>query len=133
MCVYINCRLHFSSLAAIFWQIMQILEGPASAVRELFTMIMVDSRHTNCCLTSEELLLSDDEFLFESKWGLLQTETQRHNVFDLSARIRSAFKEQTANKGLPMNVVLRNVLSPSQRDSFTTPTAHEITTAVKES
>ena len=38
----------------------QVLEGPAAAVRELFTAIMVDSRHTDCRLSKEELLLSEE-------------------------------------------------------------------------
>eukprot|EP00964_Phaeocystis_antarctica_P010926 scaffold6003_cov42-Phaeocystis_antarctica.AAC.2 len=45
-------------------QVTQLLEGPAAAVRELFTAIMVDSRHTDCRLSKEELLLSEDDYLF---------------------------------------------------------------------
>ena len=45
-------------------RVTQLLEGPAAAVRELFTAIMVDSRHTDCRLSKEELLLSEDDYLF---------------------------------------------------------------------
>lgn len=69
-------------------EVTQLLEGPAPAVRSLFDTIMADSRHTGCSLTSEELLLSKEEYLFGSSWGLLQSETTETDLLDLSSRVR---------------------------------------------
>ena len=78
----------------------QLLEGPAAAVRELFTAIMVDSRHTDCRLSKEELLLSEDDYLFGAAWGMMQSETQETGLVDLPSRIWQAYHAQTASAAL---------------------------------
>ena len=78
----------------------QLLEGPAAAVRELFTAIMVDSRHTDCRLSKEELLLSEDDYLFGAAWGMMQSETQETGLIDLPSRIWQAYHAQTASAAL---------------------------------
>jgi len=78
----------------------QLLEGPAAAVRELFTAIMVDSRHTDCRLSKEELLLSEDDYLFGAAWGMMQTETQQTGLVDLPSRIWQAYHAHTASAAL---------------------------------
>uniref|UniRef100_A0A7S0J0V9 BLUF domain-containing protein n=1 Tax=Calcidiscus leptoporus TaxID=127549 RepID=A0A7S0J0V9_9EUKA len=71
--------------------IVQVLEGPAPAVRELFTTIMADTRHVGCTLVSEELLLDRGELLFGESWGMMQSETQETNLLGLAPRIRKSF------------------------------------------
>jgi len=78
----------------------QVLEGPAAAVRELFTAIMVDSRHTDCRLSKEELLLSEEDYLFGAAWGMMQSETQETGLVDLPSRIWQAYHAQTASAAL---------------------------------
>jgi len=80
--------------------VVQLLEGPAAAVRELFTLIMVDSRHKDCSLTSEELLLSEDDYLFAGTWGMMQSETQETGLINLPSRIWQAYHAHTASAAL---------------------------------
>jgi len=72
--------------------ITQVLEGPAAAVRSLFTTILADERHVGCTLTSEELLLDGSELLFGSSWGMLQSETQDDNLLGLSSLIQQSYE-----------------------------------------
>ena len=45
---------------SVVLQVFQSLEGPADIVRSLFGKIVSDSRHTNVCLVSEEIIQPDD-------------------------------------------------------------------------
>mmetsp|Transcript_6206 Transcript_6206/g.16304 ORF Transcript_6206/g.16304 Transcript_6206/m.16304 type:complete len:321 (+) Transcript_6206:176-1138(+) len=112
-------------------QVVQLLEGPAPAVRELFTTIMVDTRHKDCRLTSEELLLSSDEYLFGSNWGLLQGDTHHSDLLGLSTRIRDKYHATAAKAAVQqsdkaqMEVVLGGMLAgPSSAWDMTPISSH---------
>jgi len=76
-------------------QVQQLLEGPAGAVQELFTTIMADARHTDCTLISQELLLSKEEYVFGSSWGMMQSETTEMQLLNLDGRVKHAFHGRT--------------------------------------
>jgi len=84
-------------------RVVQVLEGPAAAVRGLFLTIMADTRHADCCLISEELLLSKGDYLFGASWGMMQSETTlslEAGLLELPARMREAYHAQAATKAL---------------------------------
>ena len=87
-----NSQRHIGGLLCfnpLTMTVVQLLEGPAPAVRDLFATIMVDPRHTGCQLTNEELLFSQDEYLFGSNWGMLQSETVGHGLNRISMRTQA--------------------------------------------
>ena len=73
--------------------IVQILEGPAYAVKSTYLRIEADTRHTKVQRTSEELLSSKEEAHFNASWGMLQSETvwAQMDMLDLAARIGRAY------------------------------------------
>ena len=60
----------------------------------------MDSRHTDCRLSKEELLLNEGDLLFGAAWGMMQSETQETGLVDLPSRIWQAYHAQTANAAL---------------------------------
>jgi len=85
--------------------IVQILEGPAPAVRELYRTIAADPRHVDCTLMSEELL-DAAEVLFDYVWGMVQTETHDDELVNLSARIRRSYQRLQVPEMLPESEAL---------------------------
>ena len=106
--------------------VVQLLEGPAPAVRDLFATIMVDPRHTGCQLTNEELLFSQDEYLFGSNWGMLQSETVGHGLLDLSAHLWQAYHARAADEAMGLEKILPGALSSAEAAWEETPCARSM-------
>lgn len=75
--------------------VVQVLEGPPFAVKSLYARIAEDPRHTGVTLTSEEVLFSKYECLFDAGWGMLQSDTSAVSLLDLSYRLKRAYDAQT--------------------------------------
>merc|ERR1719203_1927604 len=72
--------------------IVQILEGPAAAVHDMYAKIAADPRHVDCTLTNEEVLLDPAEMIFDYVWGMVQSETEEDQLLALSARIQRSYQ-----------------------------------------
>ncbi|KAL1503430.1 hypothetical protein AB1Y20_011918 [Prymnesium parvum] len=107
-------------------QVVQLLEGPAPAVRALFTAILADARHVDCRLTSEELLRSEAELLCGATWGMLQCDTQAADLRELSSVLRRAHAEAAAAGDAHVEAAVRWVLSPPLPQDLSTPSAAHI-------
>jgi len=72
-------------------RVTQILEGPAAAVLDLFDKITIDPRHRDVVLTSQEVVLSEEDVQFDARWGMMQIDTAEPQLLDLAPRLRAAY------------------------------------------